>query len=408
MTEKTVVVIGAGAAGLAAAQRLHAAGIAVRVIEARDRPGGRAWTAELAGLPLDLGCGWLHSADRNPLVAVAEAQGFDIVRVRPPWSAQTGDRGFSAAEQRAYHAAFDAWEERMAEAAGRGPDRSGDRLLEPGNRWNPLIDAVSTYINGVELAGLSVDDYGNYADSGVNWRVPQGYGRVIAGLGAGLDLTLGCPVTHVDHSGPRIRLATAGGDIEADAVVVTVPPTLLLDGSLRFTPDLPDKRAAAADLPLGLADKVLLALDGPDDLPIDGHLFGATDRVATGSYHLKPFGRPVIEGYFGGALAAELEAGGAAAFAAFATDELAALLGGDIRGRLRLVVATAWRADPFARGSYSHARPGRVAARPALAASIDDRLFFAGEACSVHDFSTAHGAYATGLAAADQVIAAFG
>lgn len=407
MTDRTVVVIGAGAAGLGAARRLHDAGIPTRVIEARRRLGGRAWTADIAGLPLDLGCGWLHSADRNPLVAVAEAQGFDIVRFRPPWGGQTGDRGFSRAEQAAYHQAFDAWEQRMEAAAGRGPDSSGDRLLEPGNRWNGLIDAVSTYINGVELDGLSVDDYGNYADSGVNWRVRQGYGRAVAGLGSGLDVTLDCPVARIDHGGPRIRIATPRGDVEADAVVVTVPPTLLLDGSLRFAPELAEKGEAAAGLPLGLADKVLLAIDPPDDLPPDGHLFGAVDRVATASYHIRPFGRPVIEGYFGGTLAAHLETGGEAAFAAFAIDELAGLLGSRIRSRLKPLVATAWRADPFVRGSYSYAHPGRVAARPALAAPVDNRLFFAGEACSVHDFSTAHGAFKTGLAAAEQVIAAF-
>ncbi|MGG2362320.1 hypothetical protein ACE4Z5_25590, partial [Salmonella enterica] len=80
----------------------------------------------------------------------------------------------------------------MAAAAEAGPDCSGDQLLEPGNRWNRLIDAVSTYINGVELDGLSVEDYGNYADSGVNWRVREGYGRAIAGLATGLDVALDC------------------------------------------------------------------------------------------------------------------------------------------------------------------------------------------------------------------------
>ncbi len=408
MTDKTAVVIGAGAAGLAAGRHLTDAGIRTRVIEARSRPGGRAWTADVAGLALDMGCGWLHSADRNPLVAVAEAQGFDIVRGRTAWGRQTGDRGFTPAEQAAFHDAFDDWERRMEQAAsGGGPDRSAEQLLEPGNRWNKLIDALSTYINGVELAGLSVDDYGNYADSGVNWRVRQGYGRAITGMGTGLDLALDCPARCIDHRGPRLRIETAKGDIAADAVIVTVPTTLLLGDGLRFLPDLPAKREAAAVLPLGLANKVLLALDRPDDLPSDGHLYGAIDRVATGSYMLRPMGRPVVEGYFGGMLAAELETAGEAAAAAFAIDELAGLLGSEIRRRLSTLAVTAWRADPFARGSYSYAMPGHVAARPVLAAAVDDRLFFAGEACSVHDFSTAHGAYRTGLAAADQVIAAF-
>ncbi len=91
--------------------------------------------------------------------------------------------------------------------------------------------------------------------------------------------------------------------------------------------------------------------------------------------------------------------------AAFAADELAALFGESIRKQLRPLAASAWRADPFARGSYSYARPGHADDRAILAAPIDDRLFFAGEACSPNFFSTAHGAYETGLRAADAALA---
>ena len=67
----------------------------------------------------------------------------------------------------------------------------------------------------------------------------------------------------------------------------------------------------------------------------------------------------------------------------------------------------AWRADEWARGSYSHALPGKADNREVLAAPVNGRLFFAGEACSLNDFSTAHGAYLTGVEASDQVLAAF-
>src|SRR5262249_44915041 len=117
-----------------------------------------------------------------------------------------------------------------------------------------------------------------------------------------------------------------------------------------------------------------------------------------------PFGRPLIEGYFGGRLARDLEAGGEAAFATFAADEVASLLGEGIRKRLHPIAASAWARDPYARGSYSHALPGHADARRTLAEPVDARLFFAGEACSVHDFSTAHGAYRTGIAAADAAV----
>jgi monoamine oxidase len=161
---------------------------------------------------------------------------------------------------------------------------------------------------------------------------------------------------------------------------------------------------AAAHLPLGLTDKLFLALDAAEEFPPDVHLYGANDRVRTGSYHLRPFGRPLIEGFFGGELARDLEAEGERAFLAFAVEELASLLGSGIRPRLKLVAATAWGLDACALGSYSHALPGHAASRPALAAPADGRLFFAGEACSVDSFSTVHGAHATGVAAAEAAL----
>ncbi len=137
---------------------------------------------------------------------------------------------------------------------------------------------------------------------------------------------------------------------------------------------------------------------------MEARLIGSTDRAATGSYHLRPFGRPLVEGYFGGRLAHELEQEGEAAFLQFARDEFASVFGSDVRKRLHLVAVSAWGADPFARGSYSYAQVGKADARAALAQPVDGRLFFAGEACSARDFSTAHGAYATGVAAAEAVI----
>ena len=201
-------------------------------------------------------------------------------------------------------------------------------------------------------------------------------------------------------------METPRGTIAARAVIITVPSNLIAEEALRFTPALPDKVEAAAALPLGLADKVFLRVDRPDDLPVQTRLHGATDRVATGSYHLRPFGAPMIEGYFGGACARELEAEGDGAFARFAIEQLVEQLGSDLRKRLHPIAASAWDRDPFARGSYSYARVGCADFRARLAAPVDDRLFFAGEACSLNDFSTAHGAYRTGVAAAEAAMGA--
>jgi monoamine oxidase len=221
-----------------------------------------------------------------------------------------------------------------------------------------------------------------------------------------LPVVLDCPVRRIDRSGRRLRVETADGAIAADAAIVTLPTALLAQEAIVFTPALPEKAAAAAGLPLGLADKLFLSLSGAEEFEQDSRLFGRTDRTRTGNYHVRPFGRPLIEAYFGGSLAAELEAGGPPAFLDFAVAELTGLLGSDFACRVNLLRVHGWRADPFARGSYSYALPDRADCRATLAAPVEDRLFFAGEACSRNDFSTAHGAYLTGIAAADQAIAA--
>ena len=405
--EVDIVIVGAGAAGVGAARRLADSGRSFLVLEARSRVGGRAWTVTgQGGHPIDLGCHWLHSADRNPWVPVAEKLGFAIDRSLPPWGRQSGNLAFRPDEQVQFRDDREAFWERVHAAAEAGEDRPAADFADPASRWNPLISAGSTWANGVEPDRLSSLDHWNYDDSGVNWRMPAGYGGLVAAHAAGLPVVLDCPVSVIDHAGPQVRLETPQGTVRASAVIVTIPPTLLLAGQLRFRPELPDKLAAAAGLPLGLADKLYMALDRPELVPEEGHLYGRIDRTDTGAYHLRPFGRPYIEGYFGGAVARQLEAGGMAAFFAHAADELAGLLGNDIRGHLHPMRSTAWDRDPLALGSYSYALPGRAGARRQLAEPVDGRIHFAGEACSAHDFSTAHGAYLTGIAAAEQALAA--
>src|SRR5262249_4846908 len=204
----------------------------------------------------------------------------------------------------------------------------------------------------------------------------------------------------------RLRIETPDGTIGADQVIVTVSTAILAESDDFFTPSLPDKTTAAQNLPLGLADKLFLSLEHAEEFEKDSRLFGATDRTATATYHLRPFGRPQIEAYFGGQCAADLEADGENAFFDFAASQLANLLGSKFRQRIKPIRIHRWRADPFARGSYSYAMPGMAGCRAVLAAPVDARLFFAGEACSGSDFSTAHGGWETGVSAAEQVLRA--
>ena len=408
-SDTEVVIIGGGAAGIAAARRIVDAQLGCLLLEARSRLGGRAWTStEHSAFPIDLGCGWLHSADRNPWRDAAEAQRRSIDKTPPPWMRPSAPIGFPLSEQLAFLKAQQEFHHRLDSLSEEQPDVASASFLEPREQWNALINAVSTYVSGAELDRVSARDLGRYADSGVNWRVVEGYGTVIATHGHGLPVILGCPVRLIDHRGRRLKVETTNGPIVADAAIVTIPSTILAEETMRFIPPLAKKTEAAAGLPLGLADKLFLSLAQPEEFDKDSRLFGRVDRSETGVYHVRPFGRPQIEGYFGGRLAADLEAGGVAAFADFAIRELVGLLGTHFANRVRPVKLHPWGVDPFSRGSYSYASPGKADCRAELAAPVDDRLFFAGEACSQNDFSTAHGAYLTGIAAAERLIAARG
>ena len=407
-----VAIIGAGAAGLGAANALKDSGLSAIVLEARDRVGGRAHTIQAApDVVFDVGCGWLHSADENSFVPIAEKLGFEINKDLPPWRERAYGKAFPQEDRNDFIRALDEFYDRAEIAAENARRENRDEparlYLEPGNRWNPMIDAISTYINGAELDRVSLLDMDAYEDTNLNWRVRRGYGALVAAYGASCPLALNCAVTLIDHSAKQMRIETTRGTLTAAKVIVTVPTNLIADEAIRFHPALPAKVDAARGLPLGLADKVTLALAEPEALPKEGNLRAATMRTEMGTYHLRPFGQPCIEGFFGGRFARKLEDAGDGAICAAAIDEITGLLGNDFRSKLKPLAQSRWAHDPWARGSYSHALPGHAGDRAVLAAPVDGRLFFAGEATSPNFFSTAHGARDSGERAAKEVLATF-
>jgi monoamine oxidase len=408
MAGADVIVVGAGAAGIAAARHLYEAGLDVLLVEAGKRIGGRAYSIHVQDYALDLGCAWLHSAKRNPWTGLAGQYGFTVDQSPPNWRAQWKSLGFPAEEQQASQQAWQRWEQ-AAHAALSRPDRPLSDFIDPADPWRPMIDAISGFANGAPLARVSLHDWAAYEDNATNdnWAVVEGYGTLVARHAQGLPVQLDTRVTRIDHGGATLRLETSRGALETRRVIVCVPTTVLAEEGLVFDPPLPAKHAAAAALPLGLADKVYLKVEGVE-LPDNGHLIGNPHIACTAGYRLGQFGWPMIECFFGGDCAEMLEQDGEGAAADFAVGELVALLGSDWRTRLTPLAATRWRAEPHIHGSYSHAKVGAAPQRAVLAEPVDSRLFFAGEACSRVDFSTAHGAYETGIAAANAVIAASG
>lgn len=404
MNDVEVAVIGGGSAGVAALRTLVDAGVDAVLLEAKDRLGGRAHTVHYAGMPLDLGAGWLHSAPHNPWVAIAEASGFAVDRSLPRWREQWRELGFSRAEQAAAGAAFDAFDKRLRDV----PSDCAADVLEPGGEWNPYLEALSGYINSAGWSSVSAEDYLAYEDASlpIDWRVAGGYGALVTSYAARLPAALATPVTAIDGSDTQLRVETPRGTLRAARAIVTVSTNVLASGAIRFDAALADPLHAATRLPLGLADKLFLALDGEEDIPANAHLLGNPRAATTATYTLRPFGRPMVEAMFGGEGAAAMQAEGLNGAAAFAIDELCALLGNGWRTRLRLAAGSAWGRDNHVLGAYSHALPGQAAMRKTLATPVDPRIHFAGEACSQGEFSTVHGAYRTGVVAAQALVAA--
>jgi monoamine oxidase len=402
-----IVIVGAGAAGVGAARKLARSGVSAHVLEASGRIGGRAWTHEIAGLSLDLGCGWLHSADRNAWVDVARDAHLAVDQSKAAWGAQFRNLGFSADEQAEAWRAFEAWTQRLA----RTPpptDRAAD-ALDSAERWNDHIRAIAGYISGAKLQHLSAADYVAYDDASSedNWRVRTGYGGLIAqSFPRDVRLSLATPVESLVLEGRGVRASTRAGDIRAKAVILTVSTAVLAGDTIKLPAELDPWREAARKLPLGLNEKLFLEINGASPFEAETHVTGNPRDALTASYYIRPFGWPVIECYFGAERARLLCESGIAAGFNFAVDQLAQLFGAEVRRVLRPLIGSNWTRMPRIGGAYSYALPGSVGARAMLACPFDDRVYFAGEATNSRDFSTAHGAHDSGLRAATEAIAA--
>ena len=402
-----VCVVGAGAAGLTAARTLARAGLVVRVLEARSRVGGRAFTdVETFGVPIDRGCAWLHCAEQNPWTAYAREHGFAVVARSPDWQRRIGRAPLSPARRARWNAYWDRAVEAIEAAGFAGRDVPASEVLPADLEFRTLFDAIMSWSMGVDTAELSSLDFATYDDTDVNWAVPAGLGAVVASAARGLDVVLECPVLAIDWSTREVRVATRQGTLVCRAVVVTVPTTLLARGEPAFSPGLPRAyEEAFAGLTLGVANKVFVELErGAMPFGETTHIVASDSTTRTTSVTVRPAGHDLLLAFFGGAYARELETAGT--LETVARDELVGLFGADLGRAIRKMTATAWFSDPWARGSYSAARPGFARCRAVLAEPLGDRVFFAGEACTATAYGAIHGAWLSAAAAAERVVSA--
>ena len=402
-----VVVVGAGVAGLAAARHLRQAGITVTLIEAGSRIGGRAHTVPFNGAPFDLGAGWLHASQRNPLVALAQSgdalRNSDLPRTERLF---IEGRPATEAEHAAYTAAWDRLDAVVAPALA-GPDVSLADAMRPmaDDPWASTIALwEGAIIAAADAADLSLRDWHRNALDGPNLQPGDGIGAFIArhlATSANLDT----PVDAINWSGPGLRLETFRGTVRAAAAIVTVSTGVLAAGGIRFTPELPIAVQAAIDgLPMGLLSKIALPIDAaPPGFVSDSLLL---DRAYPITFDAWPNGRPLVTGFVGGRLAWSLATDPAAA-TTLALDAFRAMTGIDITNRALL---TDWGTNPLFRGAYAYAPPHQSHQRDVLAAAFPaERLVFAGEAVATDGLAgTVGGAYLTGIAAAARLLASAG
>lgn len=404
-----VVVIGAGAAGLGAGRRLKELGASFCILEAAHRVGGRAYTEEIApDVPFDLGCHWMHSASHNPFVGFADEAGFTYRK-------GTFESHVHFAEDWAHARdveACDDYYDRSSEALQRVHDADYDRsvadTVERDTPWTAAYDYWISLSTSHDSDQVSATDVCNYLETDEDWAVKEGYGNLVARLAIGLPVKLNAAVTEVDSREKDIRITTATGTLATKTVIITVSTGILAGGDIRFTPDLPDwKRQAVADLTLGCHNRIGLVFDRNvfgDDHVLDVTLLSSESEPM--AFHISPFGYHYVSAVTGGRFADWLERAGPEASADLAKENLRKTFGSDITKHVVRDLVTAWRGDPWIKGAYSAAAPGAADQRLRLAEDIDERLFFAGEATSSQFYATAHGAYLSGLQAAEQAHAA--
>lgn len=405
MTDEDVVVVGAGCAGLAAAKRLREAGLSFRVVEAMDRIGGRAWTTTADfGVPFDIGCAWLHAADRNPFFPEAQAAGWTLYHHDMGLDHLWFGKRRATGEEMARVAAADAALQACLDAH-RGPDDRLSSLIADCH----CLRANSTFSGPMDFGAdddeISIADFKAAADLDPNYFTREGYGALIHRWGEDVPVTLACPVRRIRWDGPGVEVETAQGTIRARAAIVTVSTGVLAFEEIAFTPDLPlGHQEAIFDLPMGLLTKVPLKIEGTrlglapfDDVLIERHARHDLYFLAF------PFDLDLLVGFVGGDFAWEMEAAGTAAAVDFVTDRLADIFGSDIRRAVSHGAMTNWGAERHVRGAYAAARPGKARAREVLALPVGERIWFAGEALAGGLKQTAAGARLSGEAMAGQV-----
>ena len=308
-----VIVIGAGAAGLAAARGLLAAGCTIAVLEARDRIGGRAWTEpDLHGVAFDHGASFIHAEHLNPWTGIAKRLGMTTEIDPRQRKVFVGQRPASESETAAFHAARALAMDQVESAARSGRECSIAEAVEIEGPWAAQAQAaLGPWLLGADNDACNARDFAE-GITGPDRLIRCGYGSLVQAYGRGLPVMLDTPVRRIDYRGTGVLVTTTRGDLRARLAIVTLPVGVLASEQVTFLPALPLAKQRAIDaLPMGLLAKVALRFEG--DVFGHGDHYFLHHRSAyqrTPVYQVRPLGEDIVVAYVGGGLARDLEEAG--------------------------------------------------------------------------------------------------
>jgi monoamine oxidase len=407
------VIVGAGAAGIAAGRRLAAAKKRFLMIEATDRIGGRCFTeTQTFGVPYDRGAHAIHAPDINPVAKLAARAGLEVYPAPGGEKLRIGRRDARTGELEDYLAAIVRANRAIGDAARGKSDVSCAQALP--KDLGDLRPGVEFYLGpyecAKELTDVSAMDFAKSAERDVDAFCRQGFGALLARLAQGLPVQFSSPVSHIDVSRRQVELRTSKGYITARGVIVTASTGVLGAGKIRFDPELPRRYGdAIAKLRLGSYEHVALEFPGnPLGLQSDDLIFEKASGSRTAALLANMSGGSLCLVRMGGAFARDLSREGEDAMVAFALDWVAGLFGSQAKQAVKRTHATQWGKEPWVLGGFSAAAPGGQPGRRVLMDPVRDRLFFAGEAVHETQWGTVGGAWESGERAAEGLIRRIG
>lgn len=411
--EVDVVIIGAGAAGIAAARRVAAANRRFTLLEASDHVGGRCVTeTKTFGVPFDRGAHWVHMPDINPVVKQAATVGIDIYGAPPGQKVRVGRRYAREGEMEEYLSTQLRAHRAIDEAARRGDVSCAQALPRDLGDWQKTIEFVlGPWGCGKDLNEVSALDFSRSAERDIDAFCRIGYGAMLAKLAEKVPVQLSAPATRVSW-GMRngVDIETPRGTVSGRTAIITVSTNMLGSGKIRFTPDLPRRQLdAAARLSLGSYDHIVLELPGnPLGLQRDDLVFEKADSARTAGILANVSGSTLCMVDVAGKFGRDLAAKGEKEMVAFALEWLGNLYGLNLKNTVKRTAVTQWNNDPFAMGAFSAASPGSQAFRKTLMESLNNRVWFAGEAAHETLWGTVGGAWESGERAANEALKSIG